>query len=59
MGSWEPQVILISKRVAEIIASWGSNWGSLDLHVDEKDGVAMVSGYSRMQEPQQSDARVR
>lgn len=50
MRSWEPQVILISKRVADHIASWGSNWGSLDLRVDEKEGVALVSGNSRMQD---------
>ena len=50
MSSWAPQVILLSKKVADHIASWGSNWGSLDLRVDEKEGVALVSGYSKMQD---------
>ena len=38
-------VVLLSGSVAEHIDHWGSNWGSLDLLVDEGEGVTMVAVY--------------
>lgn len=40
-----PPLVLLSGSVAEHIDQWGSSWGSLDLLVDEGEGVAMVAGY--------------
>ena len=40
-----PPLVLLSASVAAHMDEWGSNWGSLDLLIDENEGLAMVAGY--------------
>lgn len=40
-------MLLISKETADRIAGWGSSWGWLDVVADEKEGLAMVAGFSK------------
>lgn len=50
MARYLPTMILMSNKVAALIASWGSNWGSLDLKVDERENLALVAGYGKKNE---------
>src|SRR6266540_3074644 len=46
--SIEPQVLLPSSIAGRIVAS-GVRWGTVDLRVDEREGLYVVSGFSKQQ----------